>query len=347
MKYLLLDIKKPLRNIEHALDILSDAVREAVYLNRTLVVGTFTIGAGGNFGRTLKNTGFDRYVDLNKTRICRIIDGDIEQLNEPFHYINAEDFDLKAYSDNEVLSVKNKSISAEPSHQYEVIVRKITGDKYSHRYADILVHLPASEEVDRLSDIVLNAMGTGLEAVKQCAEIHYGVDYAANSDFYQTKTPAGPAHYACLCLQHGDTTVTPEKLYATSIRQIRAIFKRARITKDRTVYVISDIDDADYFEPLKKQCTLYRYYDFPELKALVSGKNKKRINSAMLYSVEKNILQYAAIKMTPFEDLSGFPIIYSNASHTTPWRYKFLSWYQSLIGHTTQYDGNKRQLSDI
>ncbi len=347
MRYLLLDIKKPLRNIEHALGILSNAVREAVYLNRTLVVGTFTIGAGGNFGNKLKNTGFDRYVDLDKTQICKIIDGDITQLNEPFHYINAEDFDLKAYSDNEVLSVKNKLISTDLNHQYEVIARKITADKYSHSYEDILVRFPVSTEVDRLSDIVLNAMGTSLEAAKQRAEIHYGVDYAANSDFYQTMAPQHPTHYACLYLQYDNTKVTPEKLYASDIRQIRALFNRARITKNRTVYVISDIDDADYFEPLKKQCTLYRYYDFPELEALVSDKNKKRIDSAMLYSVEKNILQYAAIKMIPFEDLSGFPIIYNNSSHTTPRRYKFLSWYKSLIGRTTQYDGNKRQISDI
>ena len=91
--------------------------------------------------------------------------------------------------------------------------------------------------------------------------------------------------YTCDITQH--CWVRPEQLYATNIRQIRAIFKRARIIKDRNVYVVSDIDDSNYFQPLEKRCTLYRYYDFPELKALVFGKNKEEIDSAMLYSVEK------------------------------------------------------------
>ena len=338
MKYLLLDIKKPVRNIAHALNILKAAIQEAVSLNRTLVVGTFTISADGNLGYTLKNTSFNHYIDLDKAQICRIIDGDITQLDKPFDYINAENFDLEAYGKNEVLSVKNDEIvSTELNHQYKVIARKITTNKYSHSYSDILIHFPASTEVDRLSDIVLNGMGTNLKMAKQRAEIHYGVDYSANSDFYQTVTPQHPTHYACLYLRYDDTKTTPEKLYATDIRQIRAIFKRARITKDRNVYVASDIDDTDYSRSLKKRCKLYQYHDFSELKALVSGKNGEKIDSAMLYSVEKNILHYAVIKMIPFEDLSGFPIIYGNSSHTTPWRYKFLSWYKSLIGHTARY----------
>ena len=338
MKYLLFNIKKSVGNIEHALNILRAAIQEAVCLNRTLVVGTFTISADGNLGHTLKNISFNHYVDLDKVQICRITEGDITQLNESFNYINAENFDLEAYRENEVLSTKNnETISTELNHQYRVIARKITTDKYSHSYADILVHFPASAEVDRLSDVVLNAIGTNLKTAKQRAKIHHGVDYAANSDFYQTMTPQHATHYACLYLRYNNITATPEKLYATDIRQIRAIFKRARITKDRNVYVVSDSDDTDYFRSLKKRYALYRYYDFSELRALVSGRDKEKIDSAMLYSVEKNILQYAAIKMLPFEDLSGFPIIYGNSSHTTPWRYKFLSWYKSLIGHTAQY----------
>ncbi len=348
MKYLLLDIKKPVRNIEHALNILKAAIQEAVCLNRTLVVGTFTISADGNLGYTLKNTSFNHYVDLDKVQVCRITDGDITQLSEPFNYINAENFALEKYRKNEVLSVENdKIVSAELNHQYKVISRKITTDKYDHSYSNILVHFPASTEVDHLSDVVLNAMGTNLKMAKQRAEIHYGTDYSANSDFYQIMTPQHPTHYACLYLRYDNTKTTPEKLYATNISQIRAIFKRAKITKNRNVYVASDINDSDYFQPLKKQYTLYRYYNFPELKALVSGKNKEKIDNAMLYSVEKNILKYAAIKMIPFEDLSGFPIIYGNSSHTTPWRYKFLAYYQSLIRRTTWNDGNKRQISDI
>ena len=348
MKYLSLDIKKPVRNIEHALNILRAAIREAVYLNRTLIVGTFTISAAGNLGCKLKSISFSRYVNLDKVQVCRITGGDIIQLDEPFNYIDVENFDLRAYHENEVLLVKNdKTVSTELSHQYKVVAREITTDKHNHSYPDILVNFPASTEVDRLSDVVLNDMGTNLKMAKQCAETHYGVDYSTNSDFYQTMMPQHPTHYACLYLRYDNTKTTPEKLYATDIRQIRATFDRAKITRDRNVYVASDISDNDHFETLKKQYKLYQYHDFSELKALVSGKNGEKIDSPMLHLVEQNILQYATIKMIPFEDLSGFPVIYGNSSHTTPWRYRLLAYYQSLIRRTTQHNGNKRQISDI
>ena len=331
MKYLLLNIKHPVNNIDHALNILRAAIRESVYLDRTLVIRTFTISADGNLGHALENTSYNRYVDLDKTQICKIEDGNITQTVPPFHYINAEDFDLKAYPDDAVLWMEsNKAVTEKLNHQYKVIIRKTATDGYNYNYSDILVRFFASARVDKLSDIVLKAIGTNLETVKKRAKIYYGVDYAANSDFYQLGAPRHPAYYACLCLRYDNPAMTPGKLYAMTAQQIRNSFKRTNINKNRTVYTISDMDKPNCVDALKNCYTIYQYHDFPELKALISGENGREIDNAMLHSVEKNILQYAAIKIIPFEDLSGFPIIYSNSSHTIPWRYKLLAWYKSL-----------------
>ena len=329
MKYLLLNIKHPVNNIDHALNILRAAIRESVYLDRTLVIGTFTISADGNLGHALENTSYNRYVDLDKTQICKIEDGNITQTVPPFHYINAEDFDLKAYPDDAVLWMESdKAVTEKLNNQYKVIIRKIATNKYN--YSDVLVRFFASDKVDKLSDIVLKAMGTNLETVKTRIKIHHGVDYAANSDVYQLRAPQHPAYYACLCLRYDNPAITPEKLYAMATQQIENSFNRTQINKDRTIYIISDMNKPDYVDALKNRYTIYQYHDFPELKALISGENGREIDNAMLHSVEKNILQYAAIKIIPFEDLSGFPIIYSNSSHTIPWRYKLLAWYKSL-----------------
>ena len=331
MKYLLLNIKHPINNIDHALNILRDAIREAVYLDRTLVIGTLTISADGNLGHALENTAYNRYVDLDKTQICDIVDGNITQIAPPFHYINAEDFDLKAYPDDAVLWMENdKAVTEKLNDQYKVIIRKIATDEYNCNYSNILVRFFASDKVDKLSDIVLKTMGTNLETVKTRIKIHCGVDYAANSDVYQLRAPEHPAYYACLCLRYDNPAMTPGKLYAMTAQQIGNSFNRTQINKDRTVYIISDMDKSDHVDALKNRYTIYQYHDFPELKALISGENGREIDNAMLHSVEKNILQYAAIKIIPFEDLSGFPIIYSNSSHAIPWRYKLLAWYASL-----------------
>ena len=331
MKYLLLNIKHPINNIDHALNILRDAIREAVYLDRTLVIGTLTIDAAGNLGHTLENTSYNRYVDLDKTQICNIVDGNITQTAPPFHYINAEDFDLKAYPDDAVLWMEsNKAVTEKLNDQYKVIIRKIATDEYNCNYSNILVRFFASDKVDKLSDIVLKTMGTNLETVKTCIKIHYGVDYAANSDVYQLRAPGHPAYYACLCLRYDNPAITSGKLYAMTVQQIENSFKRTQINKNRAVYIISDMDKSDHVDALKNRYTIYQYHDFPELKALISGENGREIDNAMLHSVEKNILQYAAIKIIPFEELSGFPIIYSNSSHAIPWRYKLLAWYTSL-----------------
>ena len=329
MKYIFLSTEHPTQNIDHALNILRGAIREAIHLDRTLVVGTFSIDADGNLGHALQNLNYGQFIDLDKTQICGISDSDITDLKESFHHTYIEDFDLKAYPNNEILSIEdNEAITAEQNQSYKVVIRKTTQDEYANNYPNTLVRFFPSAEVDRLTDIVLKAMGTNLEEVKKRATIYYGADFSSNQDYFQKPAPPHPAYYQCVHIPYTKHP-TPEQLYITDLRQIKENLKRFG-GKDNTVYIISNISDTNYFKTLKKHYTVYQYHDFPELKALVSGDNQQPINNALLHSVEKNILELAALKMIPFENLSGLPIIYSNSSHKIPWRYRLAAWRGSL-----------------
>ena len=331
MKYLLFSLEQPARDIDHALDRLRDAVREAIHLNRTLVIGTFSLAASGNLGQYRKKMKYDRFINLSKTQICKIESGNITQIEESFNYINEEDFDLKTYPNNEVLIIENgMPVTVEQNNQYKLIIRRAVANENAYNYRDILVRFSASAEVDRLTDIVLKAMGSGLEQVKGRFAIYRRDIVSANQDFFQTHLPSHPAYYACAYVPRGEH-LTADEVYASDIFQIRKIMDRTNIRR-RAIYIMSDIDDFAYFDSLKERYKkLYRYSDFPELKALISGDNGQLTNNAMLHSVEKNIMQYAAVKITPFKDLSGLPIIYTNASYKIPRRYKFSAWCKSLM----------------
>ena len=331
MKYLLFSLQQPARDIDHALDRLRDAVREAIHLNRTLVIGTFSLAASGNLDQHREKIKYDRFININKTQICKIESGNITQIEESFNYVNEEDFDLKTYPNDEVLIIENgKPVGIEQNNQYKLIIRKAITDKNAYNYRNILVRFSASGEVDRLTDIVLKAMGSGLEQVKKRFAIYRHDIVSANQDFFQKVLPSHPAYYACVYIPSGEH-LTPDEMYATDISQIRKAINRLHI-RGMATYIMSDIDDFAYFNSLKKRYRkLYRYSDFRELKALISGDNGQLIDNAMLYSVEKNILQYAAVKIIPFKDLSGLPIIYTNASYKIPRRYRLSAWYKSLM----------------
>ena len=337
MKYLLLSIIDPVKDINDALNILRYAIKEAVYLDRTLVIGSFAIDASGNLGHRLENMNYRLFVDLAKTQICRIEDGDIVNIKESFRYQEMTDFDVQAYSDKELLLIESdKAITAEQHNRHQVIIRQITAAGWVDNYAAILVQFSASAEVERLSNIVLKTMGTNLDAVKKRVAIYNNVEFATNRFALYRHN----AYYACLEVTDSNVAMTPAQVYAAAVRQIEATFyyfcviHKTDIIDKMAFYVISANRTSELPGFLKHHNKVYRYCDFPELKALISGAKESVINNALLYSVEKNILHYATIKIVPFQPLSGLPIAYGNSSFKIPYRYRWLAWYKSLSSNS-------------
>ena len=117
--------------------------------------------------------------------------------------------------------------------------------------------------------------------------------------------PDTPLYYIAMHIRSNDFYVMQDSSrYWQSSQHLKHIINRNRsVYKGCKIYIMSDIQDR-------------RYFDFPELEALVSKNNDSEIDNAMLYSVEKNILQYAHTKIILARNSPE--ILYMNSSFNIP-----------------------------
>ena len=327
-KYLILRIRSTIVGLDHVLAMFKSAIKEAIHLERTLVIDKYTMGTRHNLGYEIKNLDIERYINITQTQIYRIkANRSIKQINSTFRYVYAENFDLSKYSAEQVLQLEHQPITEEQDNQYKVIIRKTDNYIYTSFYPDILVAFYPSDEVVRLTDVVLQAMGTSLADVKKRSAVYRDIDFSANRDLYQQDMPDNPLYYACLHVRGTDALIYPHFKYAADAGNIKSIVKQM-VAKGARIYLMSDIKNRKYFNFLKQDYIVYQYHDFPELKALVSDSNGLQVDNAMLYSVEKNIFQYADIKIVRSNRKPK--LIYTNCSFGVPWRYRFLDFCRYL-----------------
>ena len=296
MKYLVVKIEPC--GLDHILALLKAAIKEAVILDRTLVITDAYMDDWHNFKKDL-SIDFDNYINLDKTNVYKIDKNGMQKC--PFNYIKADDFNLKSYADNQIIELEEEELL--PTHNnYEVIIRNIESRAFTWqpRFAPYIVRFEPADKVNQITDQVLNAMGTSLSQVQELNSTFQGVDFSANRDIYATPMPTElPAYYACL---HVRSVPYMQNLnHASKPKNICATLERV-IPNGSKLYIMSDIKHPDYFNFLRKRYQTYQYHDFPILKQLVSGENSEPVDNAMLYSVEKNLLQYANRKIIPFRD---------------------------------------------
>ena len=365
--------------LDHKLSTLKCAIKEAVYLNRILVLRKFAIWPYQNYiyghdskikitsARTasnarisqdirygLKYLDFSNYINLKKTKIYQLEqEGGVQQLKTAFRYIDEKDFDINAYTNNpelimktnklvgestknnpkpinhKMLIMENKQlITNEQNDQYEVIVRRTNAHDYIRNAYPLLVSLAPSDIIEHLTDVVLKAMGTDLESVKKRFALYHQATTSEIQNNYQTGfSKEYPLYYAGLHVRGNDAFHLSSIKYGADPHHLYAIVRDA-LPKGSIIYIMSDIKDLHYFDFLKKDYIVYRYTNFPELTALVSSSNILKVDNAMLYSIEKNILQYAYTKIVR---MRRYPkSLYINFSYKVPWRYKLSSFYEYL-----------------
>ena len=298
MKYLVVKIKPC--DLDHMLALLKAVIKEAVILDRTLVITQGRMGKQYNFGKDL-SVDFDNYINLDKTSVYEIDRNNMQKC--PFNYVKADDFNLKSYAANQIVELEEEE-PLSTHNNFEVIIRKIETRFFAWqpRFSPYMVRFEPADKVNQITDQVLNAMETNLAQVQELSSTFQGVDFSANRDIYATPMPTVPStYYACLHVRLNDMSYTPYVRYASKPKNICAALKRA-IPQNSKLYIMSDIQDPNYFDFLKKDYQIYRYHDFPVLKQLVSGESGNPVDNAMLYSVEKNILQYANRKIIPFRN---------------------------------------------
>ena len=323
-KYLILHTPEKSAGLDHMLAVVKGAIKEAIHLKRILIIDQCTMHERHNLGHKL-SLDIERYINLNKTQIYKIDNnGSIKPLNNPLRFMQARDFDYNKYPEELVLRVLGYTpISETQNNQYQVIVRTTHSYAYYRLvYPDVLIiALYPSDKVVYLTDIVLRAMGTSLSDTEKLAAVHRDIDFSANRDIWQNAVLDNPLYYACMHIRGNDTSKSADYRQAFSRYHIKDLMKK-KIPKGMRIYVMTDIRKLGYLSFLEKDYIVYQYYDFPELKNLISG-DKSSVDNAMLYSVEKNIMQHAYVKL---ERTDGVPrVIYTDCIEKVRWRYRVLS----------------------
>ena len=122
---------------------------------------------------------WDRYIDLPKTIILKVdSDGAIKEIPDTLQYVYEKDFDFNLYSKKQIRFIDGIQANDKENDQYPVICLLKKEDlvaKQSVNYPQELefegritichnpsffIAFPPSEEVNILTDIVLNAFGT-------------------------------------------------------------------------------------------------------------------------------------------------------------------------------------------
>ncbi len=373
-KYLIFDTTNCLpAGLDHKLSTLKHAIKEAVKLDRVLVLRKFAISHHHNLVHIqfpaaiknkpeYKNIKFERYINIAKTKIYELENnGSIRRTEKPLRYMSERDFDLSTYTDNPEAILKtagfvdefpnhaptpinehilimenNERITLQQNNQYKIIVRRTNHYSYDDGADRLLVSLYPSDEVEHLTDRVLKSMGTSLDSVKKRFFFYHKAPLQKEQNNYKIKfSQEYPLYYACLHVRGNDALRLISVLYGADQNNLSRILKHA-VPKGSIIYLMSDIAEPHYFDFLNEDYIVYRYFDFPELKALVINKDRKKIDNAMLYSVEKNILQYSHIKVVRARKYPK--LLYTNSLHTIPWWFKFVGLYKYLTTDIVKRD---------
>ena len=258
---------------------------------------------------------WDRYIDLSETIILKVDSGGvIKEIPDTLQYVYERDFDFNLYSEKQIRFIDETQIYDKENDQYPVICLLKKDDllslkqlvnypqKLEFEGRMVLCHnpsffivFPPSGEVNILTDTVLSSFGTTRKDMKFLTNILYDFfprSRPQNAEIYEKFYP-----YACMHVRYKGSVryiakdkISPE--LKVSIKRVLGEYKKKY--KRIPLYIMSNLN-TDYFDFLKDQFNIYRYTDFKELREQFSY--RENIDHNLLYSVEKNIMRYAVIKI--------------------------------------------------
>ena len=285
--------------MRHSYANLRCLLREASSLRRIAVIQNLRLLPRHNFGVPVPG---------DPERYCTIPSQETGQDQQPFRWIRFKEFEpeLKRTASSQIKYIsyigksKEHFISREDDRRYSVIVRKFRSNiicrkqfsNWRGRLSEISAPLPfaASKEVKSLAEEILKSMG--LSAAWSEAKNRH-------------PTPTEDGFYACLHLRWSDKAknygfVMRQFLTAKAIR--RRLNRIADLPRGSHLYIMSDQRDRGYFDLLKRDYKVWRYYDFPQLRSLVpdterSGQNRSRSDNFFLFAVELELMRRAAVQI--------------------------------------------------
>ena len=278
-----------------------------------------------------------QYIDLSKTRILKIESGGIKELSDTLYYLCKQDFDFNSYPKNKIRYINSHQIYDEENEQYPVVcllqsrdiekLQLVRSKPYlgtnENRFGapTFLIIFSFSQEVNDLTDIVLDYFGTRRENMKLLSDIFshsFRIEHLWGNSLARISQS-----YACMNLRsERNTGATPRLInkYVATMK-VQEVIRKVRKQKGKKLpfYIISDMENTDYFHFLSTKQNVYRYGDFRELKERFI--QSKIIDYNLLYLVEDNIMRHAVIKILPAE--------VNNFSFEGPWSWSGIN--RSLV----------------
>ena len=310
-KYLLFSMSRRNTGTDNVFTMLDRVFREALYLGRIPAIGKFTIGPMHNLGKGKSHLCFEDYLDLSNGITYRLGKGCHRPIASHLDWVKEEDLNLESYFFDQVYFLSDEEIVTEEiNNRYDVVVRRDPTFKYAQTHKEykddtISIEFPYSKKVNTLTDEVLDVLGTS--RTRAMAAQQYFLNRVDSVGFscgsMDENTLANDisletSYYACMHVRASDREYRwPIFALTSSKDQIKLVMKHAA-SKGSRVYIMSDVHKVDFFDFLKSDYQIYRYYDFPLLKRLVS-RDDGTIDNVMLYLVEKNIMKYATVKILP------------------------------------------------
>ena len=303
-KYLLFSMTRHQKGVDNVFSMLKHIFREARYLNRIPVIGEFNISQTHNMGDNKTDLRFEDYLDLSNGITVRLEQGCHRPTVSRLDWMKEQELDLASYAPDQVYNLADNEVVTEDMNQcYDVLIRRDPTFKYvstckKYKYDKYLIDFPYSGKVNSLADEVLDTFG--ISRHDAMAAQHYFLSRINSSKWDQEydSIPMNKVYYACMHVR----AVFKDRDYEQPIfpfvaarEQIEPVVKQA-IREGSQLYIMSDVHQTDFFDFLKSDYKVYRYYDFPKLKELVSG---EKIDNVMLYLVEKNIMKHAMVKILP------------------------------------------------
>ena len=261
---------------------------------------------------------WDKYIDLSATQIFKVGDGTTEEVSESLQYVYQRDFDFGAYSEDQIRYIDNAQLYDRANDQYPIIclLGSLELEALSQRpnleelhyrgrilYKDnpIFIVLMPSQEVNKITDIVLNHFGMTQERVQKLSNALYTIN-RYRPYLHQKLCSRAAGCYACMHVRYGVNSQTARQLLQSSnvlrrsvVSVVREVYRE--FDSSLPLYIMSNIEQSDYFDFLKPKYDIYRYTDFEELRGRFV--DREEIDHNLLYSVEKNIMRYAPIKIFP------------------------------------------------
>ncbi len=264
---------------------------------------------------------WDKYIDLSKAKILRAEpDGVLKEIPDTLQYVYEKDFDFNLYSKSQLRFINSAQVHDKENDRYPIIcllkdedlsslkepidsLNKLKFDDRSDIHYDpsFFIIFPPSKEVNNLTEIVLSHFGTTLAGMNTLC--HMLNNFLPRYRKQKDKFLRNSGGYACVHVRYGVNPLSASRLLKKQSSALKkSLSETIGIAYGQSVqglplYIMSNIAEPDYFNFLKSKYDIYRYTDFKELRERFV--EQEIIDRDLLYSVEKNIMRHALVKIFP------------------------------------------------